>query len=583
MKRPIAFLLMMICLLAWSGVTAQNNPVLMRVGDDIVTQNEFVRAFTKNNSLSSATEKELREELDLYVNFRLKVQEGKALGVDTSDQFKSELAVYRNQSSQPYLIDKDVNDKLIEEAYERSKYYIRASHILINCRPNTDAKDTLQAYNRALEIRNKVLNGMDFAEAAVLYSEDPSARNSVNEHTHQVRLGNKGDLGYFTALDLIYRFENAVYNLKVGEISMPVRTQFGYHLIYLTDKVPAIQKIDVSQIFIADSLAYKNDMSPATRAKINAIMAQKDEVAFEELVSLYSDDKASVEKGGQMEPFAPSYRPGNYVQACLKCKPGEISEPVASSVGWHIMRLNDIVYKQLTEDSKYIIKVKVTQDERSSVSKESLIEKLKKEYNYEEKGKKKVFAFVAKHVTAENFDSVKHVLADLPGAEKLKPICTFADMKITLRDFAPFLARHRGVTFDNGVVAFLNDRFPVFLQAAMLEYEDKHLESKYPEFKALMEEFYDGMVLYEINSQKVWLKAIEDTVGLAQYYETHKNQYMGSSESGVAEPKPLSEVRSAVITDYQNYLDAQWVNELKQKYPVKINEDAFNAILPKKN
>ncbi|MBO4481338.1 MAG: peptidylprolyl isomerase, partial [Bacteroidales bacterium] len=230
MKRPIAFLLMMICLLAWSGVTAQNNPVLMRVGDDIVTQNEFVRAFTKNNSLSNATEKELRDYLDLYVNFRLKVQEGKALGVDTSDQFKSELAVYRNQSSQPYLIDKDVNDKLIEEAYERSKYNIRASHILINCRPNTDAKDTLQAYNRALDIRNKVLNGMDFAEAAVLYSEDPSARNSVNEHTHQVRLGNKGDLGYFTALDLIYRFENAVYSLKVGEISMPVRTQFGYHL-----------------------------------------------------------------------------------------------------------------------------------------------------------------------------------------------------------------------------------------------------------------------------------------------------------------------------------------------------------------
>lgn len=582
MKRFFVSLMMMICLLAWSDLRGQNDPVLMRVGDNLVTQSEFVRAFSKNNNLSTATEKELRDYLDLYVNFKLKVMEGKALKVDTSAQFTSELAVYRNQSSQPYLIDKDVNEKLIEEAYERSKYLVRASHILIDCKANSSEKDTLLAYRKAMDVRNKVLNGMPFAEAAVLYSDDPSARDTENPRTHQVRLGNKGDLGYFTVMDLIYKFENAVYNLKVGEISMPVRTQFGYHLIYLTDKVPAIQKISVSQIFIADSLAPKNQMTAETRAKVDAIMAQKNEVAFEELVSRYSDDKASVEKGGQMEPFAPSYRPGNYVDACLQCKPGEITQPVSSSMGWHIMRLDEIVYKPITEDSKYMLKMKLLQDERSSISKESLIEKLKKEYNYEEKGKKKVFAFIAKHVTRENFDSVKYILADLPGAEKLKPICTFADMKITLRDFAPFLARHRELTFEHGVISFLNDRFPVFLQAAMLEYEDKHLESKYPDFKYLMDEFYDGMVLYEINSQKVWLKAIEDTTGLANYYETHKNQYMGSSASGVVEPKPLSEVRSAVITDYQNYLDAQWVNELKQKYPVKINEEVFKAILSKR-
>ena len=174
MKRFFVSLMMMICLLAWSDLRGQNDPVLMRVGDNLVTQSEFVRAFSKNNNLSTATEKELRDYLDLYVNFKLKVMEGKALKVDTSAQFTSELAVYRNKSSQPYLIDKDVNEKLIEEAYERSKYLVRASHILIDCKANSSEKDTLLAYRKAMDVRNKVLNGMPFAEAAVLYSDDPS-------------------------------------------------------------------------------------------------------------------------------------------------------------------------------------------------------------------------------------------------------------------------------------------------------------------------------------------------------------------------------------------------------------------------
>lgn len=566
-----------------SVAMAQNNdPVMITVGNTDVTQSEFVRAYAKNNNMATATEQDLRNYLDLYINFRLKVLEGENLKMDTSKQFQSELAAYRTQSSQTYLIDKDVNDHLIDEAYERSKYHVRASHILINCKPVAEAKDTLIAYNRAMEIRSKIIAGMDFAEAAVRYSEDPSAQDQVNERTHQVRVGNKGDLGYFTVLDLIYLFENAVYSLNVGEVSMPVRTQYGYHLIYLTDKVPAVFKINVSQIFIADTLARFNKMTAETKAKIDAIQQQKNSVAFEELVRMYTDDKAALEKEGQMESFGPSYRPGNYVHACLQCKPGEVSEAVPSSMGWHVMRLNEIKYWPINEDTKYTLKNRIVHDERSSVSRESLVEKLKKEYNYQEKGKKKVFDFIAKHVTVENYDSVKYILADLPGASKLKPICTYADQQITLRDFVPFLIRHREMKFQEGVVTFLNERWPIFFEAAMLEYEDNHLEAKYPEFQSLMDEFHDGMILYEINSQKVWMKAIEDTTGLNKFYEETKNQYPTDPSNGNFEPKPLSDVRSAVITEYQKYLDEEWIKELKRKYPVKVNENVFNAILPKK-
>ena len=228
------------------------------------------------------------------------------------------------------------------------------------------------------------------------------------------------------------------------------------------------------------------------------------------------------------------------------------------------------------------LKEEIALKEEEHLISEEEAEKMEDELYMKEKGKKKVFAFIAKHVTVENYDSVKYILADLPGAEKLKPICTYADQQITLRDFVPFLIRHREMKFQEGVLSFLNERWPVFFQAAMMEYEDQHLETKYPEFKSLMDEFHDGMILYEINSQKVWMKAIEDTTGLNNFYEQTKNQYPTDPAIGNLEPMPLADVRSAVITEYQKYLDEQWIQELKRKYPVQVYDAVFNAILSKK-
>jgi len=250
-----------------------NNDILLKVGSENITKGEFINAYQKNNDLSKATEKDLREYLDLYVKYRMKVQEAQLQKLDTSAAFVRELASYEEQSAQQYLIDTEVSEQILDEAFERSKFQVRASHILIRCDANASPKDTLAAYHKIMQIREKIKNGMDFNEAAFQYSEDQSARDYKNPHSNRIQRGNRGELGYFSVLEMIYPFECAAFSTPVGEVSMPIRTQFGYHLVYVQERVPAMSKIYVSQLFIADTLALSNVERPEIQSKIREILS----------------------------------------------------------------------------------------------------------------------------------------------------------------------------------------------------------------------------------------------------------------------------------------------------------------------
>ena len=252
-----------LCLVAtvaglFSGtLTAQTpaEPVLMTVGGEKVTKSEFLKAYQKNSMLSEATEADLRDYLRLYTDYRMKVQEAKAMQLDTAKSFQREWEAYKSQYAQQYLVDTEVSDQILEEAVERSRYHVRASHLLVGLPQNAAPKDTLAAYRKIMKIREEILGGLDFNEAATRYSDDPSAQDGVNPQNGRFKYGNHGELGYFSVLEMIYPFENVAYNTPVGQVSMPVRTQFGYHLIYVQDKIPAIAKMFVSQIFIKDTAA----------------------------------------------------------------------------------------------------------------------------------------------------------------------------------------------------------------------------------------------------------------------------------------------------------------------------------------
>lgn len=579
--KKISLLILTIALFL-SGYSQNETSVLFTVGDETVTVGEFKQTFNKNGDVSKASPEELRDYLDLYVNFKLKVKEGKALQMDTAKAFQSEWKSYRNQSAQQYLIDKEVTDYLIQEAVDRSKLMLRAAHILIECPASVTGKDTLVAYNRTMDIRNEILNGLSFDEAAVKYSQDPSARDRINPQTKKMSYGNKGDLGYFSTFNLIYPFETGAYNLKKGEISMPVRSSFGYHLIYLKDVQPAIAKIQAAQIFIADSMAHTGKASPEIQARINEVtmrLAKGDR--FEDVARDLSDDKATKMNGGVLEAFRPMQRPGDFVQAALNLNPGEYSAPVSSNIGWHFVKLIELTPSDTTESVlRNTVKNRIARDSRSFKSKESLAEKLLVEYNYKAKGKKAAMKFFLKNIPENYFknpDTTK--LNNLPGIEKLAPMATFADRKITAAAFAAYLGRFQGVEMQGTLEEFIDERFQFYIYDRVLAYENSILEEKYPEFETLVEEYHNGMLLYEINSQNIWNKSLQDTVGLEKFYEEIKTQFPDPEKPGSY--KPFSEVRAMVVTQYQAKLEEEWMAVLKSKYPVKIDETVFETLLKK--
>lgn len=581
MKKTISLMISIFALASLTVCAQSDDPVLMTVGNEKVTKSEFIKAYQKNSSLSEATEADLRDYLRLYMDYRMKVQEAKALKLDTAQSFQKEWASYKNQYAQQYLIDTEVSDQLLAETAERARYHVRASHILISVPEDASPKDTLAAYHKIMKIREEIVNGLDFGEAAVLYSDDQSARDYVNPQSHRLMHGNRGDIGYFSVLEMIYPFETMAYNTPVGQISQPVRTQFGYHLVYVQDKIPAIAKLYVSQIFINDSNALDSKVDHNVSLQKCALIKHKysQGVSFDTLAAQFSEDKATRNSGGRMEPFTPNRRPGNYIQAAINLKPGQISDPVPSVIGWHILKLDSIVYTTVNDEFIYMLKNRLGRDTRSKKSKASLVEKLKVEYNYEEKGKKAAMKFLQKNIT-ENYFQTKSVAIDsIKGIEKLKPMCSFADKQLTAQDFGKYLARFQGKQLTGTVAAFLDQEFQNFVSENMLRYESTQLMTKYPEYRDVVNEVYDGLMIYEINSAKVWNAAIQDTVGAERLYEEIKSQF--ATGDSLNPYKPFNDVRAVVISKYQDILEKQWVAELHQKYPVKLNEEVFRSILKK--
>lgn len=583
MKKIISLVVSAIVLSCFSAVAQENDPVLMTVGGKSVHKSEFVKSYQKNSLLSDATEAELRDYLRLYAEYCMKVQEAKSLKLDTAQAFQKEWAAYRNQYAQQYLIDTEVSDQLLEETVDRSRYQVRASHILVRVPENADPKDTLAAYHKIMKIREEVLNGLDFNEAAERYSDDESARDFVNPQNQRRQPGNLGELGYFSVLEMIYPFESAAYSTPVGQVSQPVRTQFGYHLVYVQDKIPAIAKIFVSQIFFKDSLASdrKADHSRQMSRYAELLKKYKQGASFEALAAEYSDDEATKRNGGRMEPCSPNRRPGNFIFAAINLKAGEISQPVPSSIGWHILRLDSIVYTTVNDEFKFMVKNRLERDSRSKRSKESLVAKLKTEYNYDEKGKKAAIKFLSKHMPDNYFQSANIAIDSFPGIEKLKPMCTYADQKLTAKDFGRYLVRFQGriAQPNDHMAAFLDQVFNNFVSDNILRYESTRLMDKYPEYRDVVNEVYDGLMIYEVNALKVWNAAIKDTVGAEKFYEEIKSQF---ATGDTAKPyKTFDEVRAVVISQYQEKYEKDWLNELREKYPVRVNEEVFRTILKK--
>jgi len=519
----ITFLSMLVAMPSF----AQNKPdnkTLITIGKENITVKEFIDVYKKNNLNNEILDKKsLEEYLDLYVNFRLKVAEAKALKMDTNKAFIEELAGYRTQLSKPYFTDEKVTEQLLVEAYQRKLKDVRASHILINVAKDALPKDTLAAYNKVMKIRERILKGESFAEIASKESDDPSARDrEAVPNQRPFRPGNKGDLGYFSVFDMVYPFENGAYSTPVGSLSMPVRSDFGYHLIKVTEISDAVGSIEAAHIYVALNPGATEEEVAEKEAKIKKIQAKIEEgSSFEEAVLQYSEDRGSAAREGKLAKFTANRIVPEFVETIKKMKPGEISAPVRTIYGFHIIKLIGLEKPADFETEKAALKERIAKDGRAKKSEEAVINQIKQEAGFK-LNNKNTSAFVGSldsTVVTGNFNTQSY-------AKFKKPLFKLGKKTLTQADFAAYIAKNHkkqdGISPEAYGYKLLNE----FVNEQCILYEDSRLEKKYPEFASLMKEYHDGILLFDLMDKKVWSFAVKDTTGLKDFYQNNRSDYL---------------------------------------------------------
>lgn len=492
-------------------------PALLNIAGETVSKEEFERVFRKNNYKDSANdEKSVREYLELYINYKLKVKEAETEKMDTSESFITELSGYRKQLSQPYLTDKEVSESLLKEAYNRLLYDVKASHILLQVKPEALPKDTLAVYNRIMKIREMIMKGADFGKMARDSSEDPSAKE------------NSGDLGFFTGLQMVYPFESAAYNSKTGQVSMPIRTRFGYHLIKKLDERPAQGEMHAAHIMVKINKDATDSANLAAKNKINEAYAKlKSGIAWDSVVNNYSEDRGSAKRAGELSWFGTGRMVPEFEKAAFELtKDGDYSAPVKTAYGWHIIKRLGKRLVPTFDEKKAELKQAITRDSRNDMSKLSMINKIKGEYKFKEN-------VVNKNAFINSLDTnLINGDWDLNKAEKFSaPLFSLTDSldkvtTFTQQDLAKYISTHQSKRQGGSAQIIGNQLYDSWVGEELLAYEESKLDIKYADFRNLMKEYRDGILLFDLTDKKVWSKAVKDSAGLQEYYMENSSKYM---------------------------------------------------------
>lgn len=531
MNKLAAFLLMFCH--TFLLFSQKKDRVLVTINNENIKVLEFKRSYEKNLTvLEDNDAKDLKKNLDLFVNYKLKVQEAYRLKLDTLASYQREIDGYKHQLAVPYLQDKDFTNQLIKEAYKNTKYERKASHILVKSPINSLPKDTLIAYEKIVAARNKILAGAPFESVAKEVSEDPSVQT------------NKGDLGYFSAFKMVYPFEKATYNTPVGDVSMPFKTRFGYHLVKVTDQRLSKGEVEVAHIMISDTTIVGGKKIDEVYQKL------KQGEDFEKLVAAYSQDSGSKKRGGKLQKFGTGrmMKPFETVAFSLTQK-NEFSKPFKTRFGYHIVRLINKYPLIPFEEMKDEIAKRVKSSGRINLSDQHVLKKLKKSYNIIENEDSK-WILKKQNIQEIPKDSLQNVLLTING--KL----------IKQHEFVNYGKRRNG---QNPAVYFEN-----FKNEQILKYFKENLEITSTEYANTLKEYREGLLLYELMQQKIWMPSSKDSLGLKTFFTNQKSKY---------KEQQLSEIKGLVMSDYQMYLENQWIADLTQKSTIKINKKQFKKLI----
>jgi peptidyl-prolyl cis-trans isomerase SurA len=514
---------------------------LITIDGEKTTVSEFKRVYEKNlDAIDNEDAKSITKNLELYINYKLKVKEAYAIKLDTLPSYKREMETYKNQLSAPYLQDTTFIDKLVKDAYFRTKNQVKAKHILIRMSKDANPKDTLIAYNKILKLRERILNGEKFEAVAAESSDDKSAKDDPKTG----RKGNGGNLGYFSAFNMVYPFEDAAYSTKVGEISMPFKTQFGYHIMQVVDFKESKGQIEAAHILVRDTSAVGEkkigDIYNKLKAKEN----------FEDLAKEYSEDPGSKGNGGKLGKFGVGRMVKPFSDAAFSLENiNDFSKPFKTRFGWHIVKLIKKYPIESFDEMKKALKAKVKKSSRMQLSEKAVVNKLKKEYT------------IIEFEEAKNILERKDIRAIAKDSLK-NTIISINDKKITQETFVKYIRNRRHLP------AF--KLFEMFKEDQIMKYYKENLIYTEPEYAYTLKEYEDGLLLFELMQNKIWTKSSKDTLGLKNYFKANAANYKTAD---------LKTIKGQVINDYQNFLEKNWIADLKRKSVIKINKRQLKKLI----
>jgi len=504
-------------------VFAQNDPVVLEVGQLRVRLSEFQYAYEKNiqDQRAAYTRKSLEEYIKLLVNFKLKVNQALDEGYDKEADFGNELDMYRKQLAKPYLSDREASEKLVKEAYQRLKEEINASHILIELSPSTQAEDTAAAYKKIQAIRQKAIKGEDFGKLAQEFSQDPSAKQ------------NQGNLGYFTALQMIYDFENNAYNTKIGQISPIFRTSYGYHILKVHERRPSKGSVKVAHILVRYDKAITKEDSAAAKQKVEKIREslQKGEDWFK-LCNEFSEDISTKTNGGELDWFSAGNMIPSFENAAFKLdKVGDVSNAVQTPYGWHLLKL--IARKPLEsfEQLEPILKQKISKDARSQIDQKRFLERIKKENKFLESPDTEQLVFSDISQSLLNGSWAFNRAAD----NLSKNLFGIGERKYSLKDFYEYLEKaQRPQNAQTSLKKYAKSLYDNFVTMSLISFEENQLSQKYPDYRMLVDEYKEGILLFKVMEKNVWTKAFSDEKELQVFFDKNKSSYQWKERAKVS-------------------------------------------------
>ena len=525
-----------------SSFAQLENNILFKVNDSLVYVDEFNRVYNKNIDLiDENNQKDFESYLELFINYKLKLAEAYDLGLQNDPKYKSELNKYVKQLQNTYLTDRETEEKFLKEAYERTKYEVNVSHVLIRIDENDN--DTIDVYNKLNNLRDPFLN-----------SSFNDFKNS-NLEDEELIIEN---LGYFSAFKMIYKFENMAYNTSVGEVSMPFRTRFGFHILKVNDKRPSLGEVTVGHI-----MTYKNKPNAFERIT-NISDSLNNGVSFEYLAKKYSDDKNSSFKGGRLNPFSSGQINSiPFENAAFELgKKNNISKPIETKYGWHIIKFYSKKNLQKFDEIKYELLNKLKKSSRFSIVSDSFYDFLMNRYGLNDQNNNLDY-FIS--ILDPSYFKGEWVIPESIDEEKI--LIKILDRNLKFIDFATFLEDNQRKTSVTSYQKLISDQYKSFVKYNALEVYKNNLESENSEYKYVIKEYREGLLLFNLMQDKIWTVRDSDSTKLKMYFDDNKNKYSSFEDE-----------RGKVIGDFQQYQEELWINSLKSKHKLTINKRAVKRL-----